>query len=101
MRNDDVADAQCSRARPPAQDGRSGRLPRREIFFSLAFLGLCHSLFEDSLLLALIGGHLPGLVLGRLLFALGVVAVLVRVTRKLSDRGFARLLLLPLPAEEE
>ncbi len=76
-------------------EARSGRLPGREIFFSLAFLGLCHSLFEDSLLLVLIGGSLPGLVLGRLLFAVVVVAVLVRLTAGLSEERFAWLLLKP------
>jgi hypothetical protein len=83
-------------------EARSGRLPDREIFFSLAFLGLCHSLFEDSLLLVLIGGSLPGLVLGRLLFAVAVVAVLVRLTAGLSEGRFARLLLQPArPPEPE
>ena len=77
-------------------EARSGRLSGREIFFSLAFLGLCHSLFEDSLLLVLIGGSLPGLVLGRLLFAVVVVvAVLVRLTAGLSEERFAWLLLKP------
>lgn len=76
-------------------EARSGRLPGREIFFSLAFLGLCHSLFEDSLLLVLIGGSLPGLVLGRLLFAVVVVAALVRLTAGLSEERFARLFLKP------
>ena len=77
-------------------EARSGRLPRREIFFSLAFLGLCHSLFEDSLLLVLIGGSLPILVLGRLLFAVMVVALLVRLTGSWSDERFATWWLAPM-----
>ncbi len=69
-------------------EARSGDLPERDVFHSLSLLGLCHSLFEDSLLLVVIGGRLAGLLWGRLVFALLAVAVLARVTRALSPAAF-------------
>ena len=73
-------------------EARSGRLPGRDVFHSLAFLGLCHSVFEDSLLLSTIGGKFSGLLWGRLAFAIASVSLLARFTRTLSDEAVAKWL---------
>lgn len=55
-----------------------GNIDKREIFNSMALLGLCHSLLEDTLLMVAIGGKLGGLLLGRIVFALLVTFLLAR-----------------------
>ncbi len=72
------------------QEARSGRLSQRDIFFSLAFMGLCHSIVDDTLLMMVFGGHLSGILWARVLFALLVIFLLVRVFRRLPAQDFER-----------
>lgn len=72
------------------QEARSGRLTPRDIFFSFTVLGLFHSVVEDTLLMMLIGGHISGIVWGRLVFMLAVVFIMVRLFRKMPDDVFNR-----------
>ncbi|TVO57323.1 hypothetical protein [Denitromonas halophila] len=58
---------------------RSGTLSRRDVFLTLSFLGLCHSLIEDTLLILLMGADLSGILWARLLFALVVIRLLSRL----------------------
>ncbi len=78
-------------------EARSGSIDESDIFFSLSLMGLCHSLFEDTFLLMLIGGAFSGLFWGRLLFALVVVALLVRVTSFLGRQRAESLFWRPQP----
>lgn len=61
------------------KDARGGTLSRRDIFLTLGFLGLCHSLIEDTLLILLLGADLSGVLWARLAFALIVIAALARL----------------------
>lgn len=72
------------------QEARSGKLTPRDVFFSLALMGLCHSLIEDTLLVMVLGANLTGILLARLLFALLVVFVLVRALSNVSEERFER-----------
>ncbi len=74
------------------QEARSGRLERRDVFFSLALMGLCHSLIEDTLLAAFLGGHVSGILWGRIIFSLLVVLLLVRFYAGLSPSLRERLI---------
>lgn len=67
----------------------SGTIPKRDVLFSLALMGLCHSLIEDTLLMAALGAHLSGILLGRILFALAATFTLVKLSAYLPAR-FAR-----------
>ncbi|MDD3311817.1 nucleoside recognition domain-containing protein [Pseudodesulfovibrio sp.] len=67
-------------------EAKSGRVSREDVFYSLTLMGLCHSLIEDTLLLLLIGGHISGILWGRLLFALIAVAIIVRIVRHLPAK---------------
>ena len=71
-------------------EARSGRLSKRDVFFSLALMGLCHSLIEDTGLMLAMGGHWSGVLVGRAVFALVVIAVLVRVLARVPDAAFDR-----------
>lgn len=67
---------------------RSGALSRRDVFLTMGFLGLCHSVIEDTLLILLLGADLSGILWARLGFALVVVAVLARLpqlNRRLAE----------------
>lgn len=70
------------------REARSGVLSRRDMFLTMAFLGLCHSVIEDTLLIVLLGADLSGILWARLAFALAVIAVLARLPmldRRLRD----------------
>lgn len=80
------------------REAQSGRLGRHDLFNSIALMGLSHSLIEDSLLMMLIGGHISGVLWGRLAFSLLVVFLLVRLLRVLPPALFERYIVRPAPA---
>lgn len=61
------------------RETRTGALSPRDIVLTLSFLGLCHSLIEDTLLILLLGADLSGILWARLGFALLVIALLARL----------------------
>jgi hypothetical protein len=72
------------------REAQSGTLSKKDIFFSLSFMGLMHSMIEDTLLMLLLGGHISGVLIFRFLFAMLVIFVMVRLMRRVSDRTFSR-----------
>ncbi|WP_404379712.1 hypothetical protein [Caenispirillum salinarum] len=81
-----------------------GGLSRRDVLLSISFMALCHSLIEDSLIIIALGGHWSGVIIGRLVLTLVVIAVLARIVHRMSDETLARLFLsrvkIPDPAPE-
>lgn len=73
-------------------EAQSGRVDKRDVFYAVSLMGLCHSLFEDTLLMMLLGAHTSGILWGRLVLSLAMVALLVRLTRRLPDAAFERRL---------
>lgn len=71
-------------------EARSGRLSKRDIFFSLSFMGLMHSMIEDTLLMIFLGGHISGVLFLRFIFAMIVIFFLVRLMRNMTDTSFNR-----------
>ena len=61
------------------REAHSGRLTPRDILLTLCFLGLCHSLIEDTLLIMLLGADLSGILWARLIFALMMIALIARL----------------------
>lgn len=61
------------------KEAESGNLTRRDIFLTICFLGLCHSVIEDTMLVLLLGADLSGILWGRIVFALAVIAILARI----------------------
>ena len=74
------------------REAQAGHLGKRDVFFSLAAMSLCHALIEDTFLMMAIGGHVSGVLWARLLFTLVVLAAIVRLTSRLSDAAFGRWL---------
>lgn len=65
------------------REARTGHLSRRDIFLTMAFLGLCHSVIEDTLLILLLGADVSAILWTRLVFAIAVTALLARLGRLL------------------
>lgn len=64
------------------RDVQNGVLSKRDSTLALCFLGLCHSVIEDTLLILMLGADMAGVLWARLLFAVVVVAVIGRWPRK-------------------
>ena len=73
-------------------EAKSGRVDKRDVFFSLTLMGLCHSLIEDTLLMAMLGAQLSGILWARLVFALLATALLVKFSARLAPQLADRLL---------
>ncbi|MDZ4133237.1 MAG: nucleoside recognition domain-containing protein [Dethiobacteria bacterium] len=67
-------------------EARAGTVAKKDLFTSITLMSLCHSLFEDTMLMVLIGGHLSALLWGRLLFALLVTLLLVKLINRLPNK---------------
>lgn len=61
------------------EEAKKGELSHRDVFLSLAFLGLCHSLIEDTLLILLLGADINGILWARLVFSLFVIGIVANV----------------------
>lgn len=72
------------------QEARSGNLQNRDVFFSLALMGLSHSLVEDSLLMMVLGGSLSGVLFGRVFFSMLIIFTMVRLMNSCSEQAFER-----------
>lgn len=73
----------------------SGRVDRRDVLFSLALMGLCHSLFEDTLAVAVTGADFSGILAARMVFSLIVVYLLVKLISRLSEKTINLFFLRP------
>ncbi len=77
------------------QEAQSGRLSKQDVFCSIALMGLCHSLIEDTLVMMLLGGHISGVFWARLVFSLLAVFLLGRLIARLPQTTFERYLVRP------
>lgn len=60
------------------REAQAGHVSSRDVLASMSLLGLCHSIIEDTLLIALLGADLSGILWARILFSLLLVALLGR-----------------------
>jgi spore maturation protein SpmB len=67
-------------------DLEKGGMSRRDGFLALCFLGLAHSVIEDTLVIMAIGADLTGIFWSRLIFSIVVVALLARFVIFLDTR---------------
>lgn len=66
------------------KEAEAGHIKPRDVLFSVSLLGLSHSLIEDTLLMMLIGADLGGILLGRVVFTLLVIFLMVRLVDRCS-----------------
>lgn len=81
------------------REAESGKLGKRDIFISLALMGLCHSVIEDTLVMLVFGAHISGVLWGRVAFSLVVVFILARLLRIVPQNFFERYLVRPLKSD--
>jgi hypothetical protein len=74
------------------RDSRAGTLPMRDTFLAIAFLAICHSLIEDTLFMMALGAHWSGVLIGRFVFSIVVMAFLAPLVRALPEPVFRRWL---------
>ena len=74
------------------QEAKSGRLSKKDIVFSLVLMGLCHSIFEDTIVMAVLGAQLSGILFARVIFTLAGVYAMVKLVAFVSDTAFDRFL---------
>jgi len=65
-------------------------LKPKEIFYSMIFMGLLHSIFEDTILMLSMGGHWSGVILFRSLFAFICTFLIFKMTRNMDDAKFLK-----------
>lgn len=52
------------------KDVKSGKIDKQSIFLAVSLLNLLHAIIEDTILMALIGGHISGILFARVIFSL-------------------------------
>lgn len=79
-------------------EAASGRIEKKDVLFSLTLMAFSHSLIEDTILVAILGGDLSGILWGRVIFSMLAVYLLVKLISGLSER--VREILFLRPASE-
>lgn len=72
------------------REATEGKASRRDVFYALTLMGLCHSMIEDTLLMIAMGGKISGVLFARILFALFISWAIVQLTKNFSDQKFKR-----------
>ncbi|MDB4837145.1 hypothetical protein OAH87_01625 [Marinomonas sp.] len=78
------------------REAKFGDIDSKDIFLTMAFLGICHSVIEDTLLMLLLGADLFSILWLRLVLGIVVIALLARFIHRLSDKAYARCYLSPM-----
>ena len=63
----------------------SGNIPKEDVFGVLSFLNLSHSVFEDTAVVMLLGPSLFIVLVGRMIYAMLFVYVLMKFAASLSE----------------
>jgi hypothetical protein len=61
-------------------------IPKMDVFYAFVLMGLCHSLIEDSLLMISMGANWSMIFIFRMVFALVVTFLIVRLTKLLPEK---------------
>lgn len=72
------------------QEAQKGNLSKRDLFASITLMSLCHSLFEDTMLMVVLGSHLSGILWARLLFSLVTIYLVVKLINIMPDHILKR-----------
>ncbi len=70
------------------REAQSGAISPRQIFLSCVFMGLAHSVIEDTIVVMSLGADLHGVLTGRLIFAVAACAAIAALLRRLPDKAF-------------
>tara|TARA_B100000787_G_scaffold166923_1_gene152866 strand:- start:473 stop:1315 length:843 start_codon:yes stop_codon:yes gene_type:complete len=69
------------------EESKKKEITKKDIFLSLAFLGLCHSIIEDTILILLLGSHISGILFFRFIYTIFIILILkIILETRYSDR---------------
>tara|TARA_B100000886_G_C20399050_1_gene481736 strand:+ start:547 stop:1470 length:924 start_codon:yes stop_codon:yes gene_type:complete len=66
------------------KDVKSGKIDKQSVFLSVSLLNLLHAVIEDTILMALIGGHISGILFARIIFSLIISYLIFMIYKKYS-----------------
>ena len=72
------------------KEAKSKLISKKDTFLSFSFMGLSHSLIEDTILTVAIGASLFGILLGRVLFTIVVMLLIVKLISIISKKTFEK-----------
>ena len=58
------------------EEAKKKEINKKDIFLSLSFLGLCHSIIEDTILILLLGSHISGILFFRFIYTVIVILIM-------------------------
>ena len=58
------------------EESKKKDISKKDIFLSLSFLGLCHSVVEDTILILLLGSHISGILFFRFVYTVIVILIM-------------------------
>lgn len=67
------------------------QIPKLDVFYAFVLMGLCHSLIEDSLLMISMGAHWSMIFIFRMVFALLVTFILVKIAKRIPEKWIEKL----------
>lgn len=79
-------------------EAQSGKISKLDIFGSLTLLSLAHSIIEDTLLIMLLGADISGMLYIRVLLALLITALFIRIAKAVSSKNLNRYFVYPQKA---
>lgn len=77
------------------KEAQTGGVSARQVCLSCVFMGFAHSIIEDTLIMVAIGADVYGVLVGRVVFAIGATAAFAILLNVTSDRLFYRVLFTP------
>ncbi len=71
-------------------EAKKGMIAPKDLFFSMIFLSLCHSIIEDTLLMLSLGGHFSGILIIRPIFGFIGTWILVKLLKNWPEEKFEK-----------
>ncbi|NKB77736.1 MAG: hypothetical protein GKR96_12035 [Gammaproteobacteria bacterium] len=61
------------------QEAKRSTISKRDIMLSIAFIGICHGLIDDTIVMLLLGADITGVLWIRIIFAVLIMAIIARL----------------------
>ncbi len=82
------------------KEAQEGKMSSRDVVLSLSFMGICHGLIEDPLVMMAFGAHWSGALVGRFVFCVAAMALVGRLVQMMPEDAFNRFLYRPAKAAQ-
>ena len=71
-------------------EAQNGKISKMDVFGSVSLLAICHSIIEDTLLIMLLGADITGALYLRVLLALLITMIIIRIAKNINSTSFSR-----------